>query len=64
MAAATLTLGDLATLHDTIQDKNSNELEESGKGTTDNILNGKGFDKVFSGRFDTIKIVMIAVFCL
>ena len=60
MAAATVTLGDLATLHDTIQDKNSNEME--GGGTADNIIDGKGIDKVFSGKFDTIKIVMVAVF--
>ena len=62
MAAATVTLGDLATLHDTIQDKNSNEMV--GGGTADNIINGKGIDKVFTGKFNTIKIVMLAIFVI
>ena len=49
------TLGELAANQNT-------DLAAAPSGTTDNILNGDGVAKIFSGKLDTIKIVMVTLF--
>ena len=64
-SAAQLTLGELAKIQDVHNDLTVTPTlptHVAGKSTTDNILNGNGVDKVFSGRLDTVKIIMVTIF--
>ena len=49
------TLGELANIQDTT------DLAATVS-TSNNVLNGDGVAKVFSGKLDTIKIVMVTLF--